>query len=106
MPTLTLVHTRAFTVSVDMRCVLMQTGSGKTYTMQPLPIRAAADMLMLLANARFSDVCLWVSCFEIYGGKLFDLLNSRNKLEIREDRGKRVCIVGLKEYCVEEVLPL
>ena len=73
--------------------------------MQPLPIRAAADMLMLLANARFADVCLWVSCFEIYGGRLFDLLNSRNKLEIREDRGKRVCIVGLKEYCVEEVSP-
>ena len=63
-------------------------------------------MLMLLANARFADVCLWVSCFEIYGGRLFDLLNSRNKLEIREDRGKRVCIVGLKEYCVEEVQPL
>ena len=44
----------------------MQTGSGKTYTMQPLPIRAAADMLMLLAQPAFAQVSLWVSFFEIY----------------------------------------
>ncbi|KAK9812178.1 hypothetical protein WJX73_002260 [Symbiochloris irregularis] len=80
-----------------------QTGSGKTFTMQPLPIRAAADMLMLLAHPQFASVALWVSCFEIYGGKLFDLLNSRARLETREDGKKRVCIVGLKEYNVEEV---
>lgn len=80
-----------------------QTGSGKTFTMQPLPIRAAADMLMLLAEPRFASVSLWVSCFEIYGGKLFDLLSSRKRLETREDARKRVCIVGLTEYAVEEV---
>ena len=71
--------------------------------MQPLPIRAAADMLMLLAHPQFASVALWVSCFEIYGGKLFDLLNHRMRLETREDGKKRVCIVGLKEYNVEEV---
>lgn len=54
-----------------------QTGSGKTYTMQPLPLRAAADMLALLEDAQFADMALWVSCFEIYGGKLYDLLNGR-----------------------------
>ena len=42
---------------------------------------------------------LWVSCFEIYGGKLFDLLNSRQQLVMREDGKGRVCIVGLKEVC-------
>lgn len=43
------------------------------------------------------------SCFEIYGGKLFDLLNGRKRLEMREDGKKRVCIVGLKEYIVDSV---
>ncbi len=53
----------------------MGAGSGKTYTMQPLPLRAAADMLALLEDRQFADLALWVSCFEIYGGKLYDLLN-------------------------------
>ena len=43
--------------------------------MQPLPLRAAADMFALLADPQFADLSLWVSCFEIYGGKLYDLLN-------------------------------
>ena len=30
------------------------------------------------------------SCYEIYGGKVFDLLNGRKKLEVREDGRKRV----------------
>lgn len=74
-----------------------QTGSGKTYTMQPLPLRAAADIFEYLSFAEHADLSLWVSCFEIYGGKLFDLLNSRQGLVMREDGKGRVCIVGLKE---------
>ena len=42
-------------------------------------------------------LALWVSCFEIYGGKLYDLLNARQQLVMREDGKGRVCIVGLKE---------
>ena len=38
-----------------------------------------------------------MSCFEIYGGKLYDLLNGRQQLVMREDGKGRVCIVGLKE---------
>ena len=54
-------------------------GSGKTFTMQPLPLRAAEDLVRLLhqpvyRNQRFK---LWLSFFEIYGGKLFDLLSER-----------------------------
>ena len=54
-------------------------GSGKTYTMQPLPLRAAEDLVRMLhqpvyQNQRFK---LWLSYFEIYGGKLFDLLSDR-----------------------------
>ncbi|KAM3360024.1 hypothetical protein P3S68_019735 [Capsicum galapagoense] len=43
------------------------------------------------------------SFFEIYGGKLFDLLNDRKKLYIREDGKQQVCIVGLQEYRVSDV---
>lgn len=73
-----------------------QTGSGKTYTMSPLPIRAAADILQYLARPELRDVSLFVSCFEIYGNKVFDLLNMRKKLNILEDGKKKVCVVGLK----------
>lgn len=74
-----------------------QTGSGKTYTMQPLPLRAASDIFSYLGFPEHGGLSLWVSCFEIYGGKLFDLLNGRHGLVMREDGKGRVCIVGLKE---------
>lgn len=82
-----------------------QTGSGKTYTMQPLPIRAAQDMVRLLHQPvyRTQNFKLWLSYFEIYGGKLFDLLSERRPLCIREDGKKQVCIVGLQEFEVSDV---
>ncbi|MED6130296.1 Kinesin-like protein KIN-13A [Stylosanthes scabra] len=81
-----------------------QTGSGKTYTMQPLPLRAAEDLVRRLhqpvyRNQRFK---LWLSYFEIYGGKLFDLLSDRKKLCMREDGRQQVCIVGLQEFEVSD----
>ncbi|KAK7387912.1 hypothetical protein VNO78_22710 [Psophocarpus tetragonolobus] len=82
-----------------------QTGSGKTYTMQPLPLRAVEDLVRQLhrpvyRNQRFK---LWLSYFEIYGGKLFDLLSDRKKLCMREDGRQQVCIVGLQEFEVSDV---
>ncbi|KAE9602161.1 putative plus-end-directed kinesin ATPase [Lupinus albus] len=82
-----------------------QAGSGKTYTMQPLPLRAAGDLVRQLRqsvyrNQRFK---LWLSYFEIYGGKLFDLLSDRKKLCMREDGRQQVCIVGLQEFEVSDV---
>lgn len=82
-----------------------QTGSGKTYTMQPLPLRASEDLVRFLhqpvyRNQRFK---LWLSYFEIYGGKLFDLLSDRKKLCMREDGRQQVCIVGLQEFEVSDV---
>eukprot|EP00882_Tetradesmus_deserticola_P029137 GHRQ01032563.1.p1 GENE.GHRQ01032563.1~~GHRQ01032563.1.p1 ORF type:complete len:131 (-),score=39.87 GHRQ01032563.1:324-659(-) len=64
--------------------------------MSPLPIRAAADILQYLVRPELRDVSLFVSCFEIYGNKVFDLLNMRKKLNILEDGKKKVCVVGLK----------
>ncbi|CAI0626882.1 unnamed protein product [Linum tenue] len=82
-----------------------QTGSGKTYTMQPLPLRAAQDMVRLLYQPvyRSQRFKLWLSYFEIYGGKLFDLLSDRKKLCMREDGKQQVCIVGLQEFEVLDV---
>ncbi|KAL2338081.1 hypothetical protein Fmac_012527 [Flemingia macrophylla] len=81
-----------------------QTGSGKTYTMKPLPLKASRDILRLMHHTyRNQGFQLFVSFFEIYGGKLFDLLNDRKKLCMREDGKQQVCIVGLQEYCVSDV---
>ncbi|KQK07412.1 kinesin-like protein KIN-13A [Brachypodium distachyon] len=82
-----------------------QTGSGKTYTMQPLPLRAAQDMVRLLHQPvyRNQNFKLWLSYFEIYGGKLYDLLSDRRHLLMREDGKKQVCIVGLQEFEVSDV---
>lgn len=81
-----------------------QTGSGKTYTMKPLPLRASRDILRLMHHTyRNQGFQLFVSFFEIYGGKLFDLLNERKKLCMREDGKQQVCIVGLQEYRVSDV---
>ncbi|KAJ4708432.1 Kinesin-like protein [Melia azedarach] len=81
-----------------------QTGSGKTYTMQPLPLKACQDILRLMHQMhRNQGFQLYVSFFEIYGGKVFDLLNDRKKLCMREDGKQQVCIVGLQEYKVSHV---
>lgn len=48
-----------------------QTGSGKTYTMSPLPIRASADIFTFMAQQQYRDISLCVSCFEIYGNKVW-----------------------------------
>ncbi|MCO5550220.1 hypothetical protein L7F22_003702 [Adiantum nelumboides] len=82
-----------------------QTGSGKTYTMQPLPLRACQDILDTMQHPayRSQGLQLWLSFFEIYGGKLYDLLNDRRKLCMREDGRQQVCIVGLQEFNVSDV---
>ncbi|KAL0019431.1 hypothetical protein WJX79_004509 [Trebouxia sp. C0005] len=53
-------------------------------------------------DPQFADLSLFVSCFEIYGGKLYDLLNGRKRLNMMEDGKKRVCIVDLKEVEVND----
>ncbi|XP_024980128.1 kinesin-like protein KIN-13B isoform X1 [Cynara cardunculus var. scolymus] len=81
-----------------------QTGSGKTFTMKPLPLKASRDILRLVNHTyRSQGFYLYFSFFEIYGGKLYDLLNDRKKLCMREDGKQQVCIVGLQEYRVSDV---
>ena len=89
-----------------------QTGSGKTHTMmgnpeQPGLYFLAADEIFRIKRERgYEDLTVWVSFFEIYGGKLYDLLNDRRKLVARADAKNNVNIVGLQETEVGNVADL
>lgn len=45
----------------------------------------------------------WISFYEIYCGKLFDLLNERKLLFAREDAKSNINIVGLQEKRITSV---
>ncbi|GET91018.1 mitotic centromere-associated kinesin, putative [Leishmania tarentolae] len=74
-----------------------QTGSGKTYTMigtgteKGLYLQAAADLFERLRPGQQ----LHVSFFEIYCNSLYDLLNHRHPIVLREDAHRRVNICGV-----------
>ena len=86
-----------------------QTGSGKTYTLfgsinsnkniiYGLYALAGYDIFQIKNNEkRFKNFDIFVSFYEIYCDKLFDLLNNRNRLETREDYKHDINIVGLSE---------
>eukprot|EP01017_Pseudomicrothorax_dubius_P016156 TRINITY_DN1836_c0_g1_i1.p1 TRINITY_DN1836_c0_g1~~TRINITY_DN1836_c0_g1_i1.p1 ORF type:complete len:638 (+),score=143.28 TRINITY_DN1836_c0_g1_i1:107-2020(+) len=90
-----------------------QTGSGKTFTMMGDPNRdnpvpglyslAAQDIFRFLERPEFRGLSAWVSFYEIYCGKLHDLLNDRALLHAREDARSNVNIVGLSEKRVTNV---
>ncbi|KAF5726885.1 hypothetical protein HS088_TW22G00570 [Tripterygium wilfordii] len=101
---LTVHETKLKTAASKVTRVKRVKGSGKTYTMKPLPLKASRDILRLMLHTyRNQGYQLFFSFFEIYGGKLFDLLNERKKLFMREDGKQQVCIVGLQEYRVSDV---
>ena len=78
-----------------------QTGSGKTYTMKSVYRSAATDCFTLLnENASTEKLFIGFSFYEIYMGKVFDLLNRRNPVKVMEDERRMVQIVGLEEFQV------
>lgn len=93
-----------------------QTGSGKTFTMggefhegsktpdttAGIYAMAAADVFRLNKDPanRAKNLKISVSYFEIYGGKVFDLLNGQKRLRVLEDGKGQVNIVGLAENVV------
>jgi kinesin family member 2/24 len=98
-----------------------QTGSGKTFTMMGCNITgiragtsqddinnyglyymAARDVFQIANMKDYKHMKLGVSLFEIYGGKLFDLLNKRNPVKCLEDHKGKVCFPGLSEYPVSD----
>ncbi|KAK0181604.1 hypothetical protein PV327_003875 [Microctonus hyperodae] len=100
-----------------------QTGSGKTHTMggdfngktqdckKGIYAMAAKDVFKYLKSPKYRPLNLVISAsfFEIYSGKVFDLLADKEKLRVLEDGKQQVQIVGLTEKVVEsceEVLKL
>jgi kinesin family protein 2/24 len=84
---------------------MMGPGASDTSANAGLYILAARDIFKFQQSnpTAYGDLQVWVSFFEIYGGKLFDLLNERGKLVCREDGQKSVNIVGLEEKLCENV---
>lgn len=68
-----------------------QTGSGKTFTMKGVQASSIRDMFQL-ASTKYAEeeVNYKISFFEIYGGKLFDLLNNKNPLIVQEDYNNKI----------------
>ncbi|XP_044075096.1 kinesin-like protein KIF2C isoform X2 [Siniperca chuatsi] len=100
-----------------------QTGSGKTHTMggdftgrqqnsaKGIYAFAAQDVFAYLNHRRYAnlDISAHVSFFEIYNGKVYDLLNKKAKLRVLEDERQQVQVVGLEEVYVstaEEVIKM
>ena len=77
-----------------------QTGSGKTFTMKGIQDAAIYNIF-----ENFSEISkelkknfkYFISFFEIYSGRLYDLLNNRNKVQALEDKNQKVQIYGLTE---------
>jgi len=86
-----------------------QTGSGKTFTMMGtadgrvpgLYLLASYDVIDLLNQ--YADLELYISFYEIYCGKLYDLLNNRENIFCREDAKQQVNLINLTEIKVSSV---
>ncbi|KAJ8357654.1 hypothetical protein SKAU_G00204480 [Synaphobranchus kaupii] len=96
-----------------------QTGSGKTHTMggdfsgknqnsskgiyalagKSTLLFTSQDVFALLEQRRYASMGLVpsVTFFEIYNGKVYDLLNKKAKLRVMEDGKQQVQVVGLRE---------
>ena len=77
-----------------------QTGSGKTYTMkgiQDAAIYNIFDNFLEIKKVLKKNFKFFISFFEIYSGRLYDLLNNRNKVMALEDKNQKVQIYGLTE---------
>ncbi|CAE7220231.1 KIF2A [Symbiodinium pilosum] len=74
-----------------------QTGSGKTFTMTGIQRLLTEQLFEHVKRASSLDLTISISFFEIYGGRPFDLLNNRQRLETLEDANNEVQIAGLVE---------
>uniref|UniRef100_A0ABM5FNN5 Kinesin-like protein n=1 Tax=Pogona vitticeps TaxID=103695 RepID=A0ABM5FNN5_9SAUR len=100
-----------------------QTGSGKTHTMggdfsgkkqdssKGIYAMVACDVFSFLQDPVYKMLELQVfgAFFEIYWGKVYDLLNWKKRLRVLEDSNQQVQVVGLLEqevFCMEDVMKL
>jgi kinesin family protein 2/24 len=80
-----------------------QTGSGKTYTMKGIQNLAIDNIFEECKNiyGQENNLSFYISFFEIYGGRLYDLLNNKNKLQVLDDQNGKTQIYGLQEMLAE-----
>lgn len=98
-----------------------QTGSGKTYTMggdfsqknvdcsKGVYALTARDVFKQINGKFKGQLDVFCTFFEIYCGKVFDLLNNKKKLRVLEDHKNQVQVVDIREQplnSVEDVLSL
>lgn len=77
-----------------------QTGSGKTFTMEGVQKLAVNDFFAgaeIMKQETGRLYTFTVSYFEIYNGKIFDLLDNHTQKKVQEDREGSIQIPGLKE---------
>ena len=79
-----------------------QTGSGNTFTMKGIEESAIDTIFEDFENLKIEkkmkkNFKYFISFFEIYSGRLYDLLNNRNKVMALEDKNQKVQIYGLTE---------
>lgn len=67
-----------------------QTGSGKTFTMQGVTEQAVNDLFAY--SKKEKGIGFYMSFFEIYGGRCFDLLDNHKRVQILEDGNNNVSI--------------
>lgn len=80
-----------------------QTGSGKTFTMKGIQDEAIRDIFSTgLKKFKSLDPQYYISYFEIYRGRIHDLLNKKEKLQIMEDHNNEMQVQGLKEIFVKD----
>ena len=77
-----------------------QTGSGKTFTMKGIQ-NLAIESLFQESQKLKKKFEFFISFFEIYGGRLYDLLNNKNKLQVFDDSKGVTQIYGLQEIYAE-----
>uniref|UniRef100_A0A1A8MHR6 Kinesin-like protein n=2 Tax=Nothobranchius pienaari TaxID=704102 RepID=A0A1A8MHR6_9TELE len=65
-------------------------------------VRLSRDIFTYLNHRMYTNLNLsvYVSFFEIYNGKVYDLLNKKTKLRVLEDDRQQVQVVGLEEVLV------
>ena len=78
-----------------------QTGSGKTFTMKGIQNLAIDSLFEESTKIKGKEFVFYISFFEIYGGRLYDLLNNKNKLQVLDDKKGNVHIFGLEEILTE-----
>lgn len=79
-----------------------QTGSGKTFTMISLQTYAIGDIFKL-ASDEYSELepQISLSFYEIYSGRILDLLNKKKRLTVLEDHNNKIQLKGLQEIRLE-----